>query len=45
MNVREEELVEDKVAKLDLVVKGSKKNIFDIQLEYELKVSELKMNF
>lgn len=43
MDVYEEELVEDKVAKLDLAVKESNKKIADVYFEYEIKISVLQM--
>ena len=43
MDVSEEESIEDKVAKLNLVVKESKKKITDVQFEYEVKINELQL--
>ena len=43
IDVREEELVEGKVVKLDLVVKGYKDNIMDVLFTYEMKINELHM--
>lgn len=43
MDVREEEPVEDKVTKLGLAIKESKKMIVDVHFKYELKISELQL--
>ena len=45
MDICEEESVEDKVVKLSLAVKESKKKITYVHFEYEIKISELQMNF
>lgn len=35
--------MEEKVAKMDLVVKGYKDKIIDVQFTYEMNISELHM--
>lgn len=44
MDFHEEEQVEEKVAKLNLVVKEYKKGITNIQFYYEININELWMN-
>lgn len=43
IDVREEELVEDKVVKIGLAVKGYKEKFFAVQFKFEMEISELQM--